>query len=84
MRLLACIVAAVVYVWQEQREYSFSQVHFAAFIFGVCVLSLSLFSVPRVARAASKRQNPWPAPCTSLAGALWKSMPSSLPAPNSL
>ncbi len=42
MRLLACLVAAIIYVWQEQREYSFSQVHFAAFIFGVGVLSLSL------------------------------------------
>ena len=42
MRLLACFVAAVVYVWQEQREFSFSQIHFAAFILGVGVLSLSL------------------------------------------
>jgi hypothetical protein len=24
MRLLACFVATVVYVWQEQREFSFS------------------------------------------------------------
>jgi hypothetical protein len=42
MRLLACIVAAVAYVWQEQREYSFPQYHFAAFILGVGVLSISL------------------------------------------
>ena len=42
MRLLACFVAAVVYVWQEQREFSFSQIQFAAFILGVGVLSLSL------------------------------------------
>jgi hypothetical protein len=42
MRLLACFVAAVVYVWQEQREFLFSQIHFAAFILGVGVLSLSL------------------------------------------
>jgi hypothetical protein len=42
MRLLACLVAAVVYVWQEQKEFSFSQIHFAAFILGVGVLSLSL------------------------------------------
>ncbi len=42
MRLLACFVAAVVYIWQEQREYSFPQIHFAAFILGVGVLSLSL------------------------------------------
>jgi hypothetical protein len=42
MRLLACLVAAVVYVWQEQMEFSFSQAHFAALILGVGVLSLSL------------------------------------------
>jgi len=42
MRLLACLVAAVVYVWQEQREYSFPQIHFAVFILGVGVLSASL------------------------------------------
>lgn len=42
MRLLACFVAAVVYVWQEQREFSFSQIHFAVFILGVGILSLSL------------------------------------------
>ena len=42
MRLLACFVAAVVYIWQEQTEFSFSQIHFAVFIVGVGVLSLSL------------------------------------------
>jgi hypothetical protein len=42
MRLLACLVAAVVYVWQEQREYSFHQMHFAVFILGVGVLSFAL------------------------------------------
>jgi hypothetical protein len=42
MRLLACFVAAVVYVWQEQREFSFPQIHLAAFILEVCVLSPSL------------------------------------------
>jgi hypothetical protein len=42
MRLLACLVAAVVYIWQEQREFSFPKVHFAAFILGVGVLSTSL------------------------------------------
>ena len=42
MRLLACFVAAVVYVWQEQMEFSFSPIHFAAFVLGVGVLSLSL------------------------------------------
>ena len=42
MRLLACFAAVVVYVWQEQREYSFPQIHFAAFIFGIGVWSASL------------------------------------------
>ena len=42
MRLLACLVAAVIYVWQEQREYSFYQVHFTVLILSVSVLSLSL------------------------------------------
>lgn len=42
MRLLACLVAAVIYIWQEQMQFSFSQVHFTALIFGVGVLSLSL------------------------------------------
>ena len=42
MRLLACFVAAVAYVWQEQKEFSFSQIHFAALILGIGVLSLSL------------------------------------------
>ena len=42
MRLLACFAAVVIYVWQEQREYSFPQIHFAAFIFGIGVWSASL------------------------------------------
>jgi peptidoglycan/LPS O-acetylase OafA/YrhL len=42
MRLLACFVAVVVCVWQEQREYSFPQIQFAVFIFGICVWSAIL------------------------------------------
>jgi hypothetical protein len=42
MRLLACFAAIVVCVWQEQREYSFSQIQFAVFIFGIGVWSASL------------------------------------------
>ena len=42
MRLLACFVATVVYVWQEQIEFSFSQFHFAVFVLGIGVLSLGL------------------------------------------
>jgi peptidoglycan/LPS O-acetylase OafA/YrhL len=42
MRLLACVVAAVVYVWQEQGEYEFPQFHLAAVILGIGVLSVIL------------------------------------------
>jgi surface polysaccharide O-acyltransferase-like enzyme len=42
MRLLVCTVAAVVYVWQEQREYSFPDLHFAVFVAGVCIMSAIL------------------------------------------
>ena len=42
MRLLACLVAAVVFVWQEQREFSFPAVHLAVVILGLVVLSISL------------------------------------------
>ena len=42
IRLLACFVAAVVYVWQEQREFSFPQIQFAVFILCTGVLSASL------------------------------------------
>ena len=82
MRLLACLVAAVVYVWQEQKEFSFPQIHLAVFILGVgscppaCVCSCA-------ARAASNRQRPSQAPCASSAGTRWKFTPSSLPAPSS-
>ena len=42
MRLLACAVAAVDYVWQEQREYLFPTFQFAAFILGIGALSVIL------------------------------------------
>jgi peptidoglycan/LPS O-acetylase OafA/YrhL len=42
MRLLAYSVAAAVYVWQEQQEYSFPQAHFAVLILGLAVMSVSL------------------------------------------
>ena len=42
MRVLACLVAAVVYIWQEQKEFSFPQIHLAVFILGVGILSLCL------------------------------------------
>jgi hypothetical protein len=42
MRLLACFVATLVYVWQEQKEFSFPHIHFAVLILGVAVLSVGL------------------------------------------
>ena len=42
MRLLACFIAAVVYVWQEQIAFSFSPVQFAAVCVNIGVLSLGL------------------------------------------
>jgi hypothetical protein len=46
-RLLASIIAAVIYVWQEHIVFSFSQIHLVVFIFGVGVLSLSLCAFRR-------------------------------------
>jgi hypothetical protein len=42
MRLVACFVAPVVYVWQEQKEFSFSLIQLAVFIVCISVLSLTL------------------------------------------
>ena len=42
MRLVACLLAAVVYVWQEQAEFSFPWVQFAIFVLGVGILSAGL------------------------------------------
>ena len=42
MRLLACLFAAVVFVWQEQKEFSFPAIHLAVFILVLGVLSISL------------------------------------------
>ena len=42
LRLLACLLAAVVYIWQEQEDYSFPAVHLAVVILGLGVLSISL------------------------------------------
>ncbi len=42
MSLLACFVAAVVYVWQEQREFPFSKIQMGVFILGLVILSLIL------------------------------------------
>jgi len=52
---LICILTAAVYVWQEQKEFSFSptQLKVAAIIVGILALSLTLFS-----RGASRIQPP--------------------------
>jgi hypothetical protein len=42
MRLVTCLVAALVFVWQEQEEFWFPAIHLAAFILGLGVLSISL------------------------------------------
>ena len=42
MRLLACVIAAVVYVWQEQKEFSFPAIHLAALVVGIGILCLWL------------------------------------------
>jgi uncharacterized membrane protein len=55
MRLLTCLLAAVVYIRQEQREYRFAAMYFAVFILGIGALSLALC---RFRRAASPIQPP--------------------------
>jgi peptidoglycan/LPS O-acetylase OafA/YrhL len=42
MRLLVCCVAAVVYIWQEQKEFMFSPIQLAVVILLVVVMSLGL------------------------------------------
>jgi hypothetical protein len=62
MRLLACLVAAVFYVWQEQMEFQFPEVNFTAFVLGIAILSLCLCLFTR---GPSRIQPPEP-----MAGAL--------------
>jgi peptidoglycan/LPS O-acetylase OafA/YrhL len=61
MALLACLVAALVYVWQEQLEYRFPQLHLAVFVVGICVLSASLYLFRR---GQSRIQPPEPIAAT--------------------
>jgi hypothetical protein len=42
MRLLACLIAAVGYIWQEQVEFSLPQIQFAVLIVGIVALSVGL------------------------------------------
>jgi hypothetical protein len=57
MCLLACLVAAIVHLWYEQRDYSFPQLQFAVFLIGSIVLSLTMLSFMR---GASRIQPPEP------------------------
>jgi hypothetical protein len=43
MRLLACLIAVFVYVWQEQSEFSFSRIQFATFIAGVAISCAGMY-----------------------------------------
>ena len=47
MRSLACLVAAAVYLWREQVEFSFPAVQFGVFAMGICVLSVALMCFRR-------------------------------------
>jgi hypothetical protein len=42
MRIVACVVAAVGYISQEQEEFSFPRIHFAVFMVGLAALSVCL------------------------------------------
>lgn len=47
MRLLACFIASLIYVWQEQLEFLFSDIQLVAVILGVGVLSRALYMFVR-------------------------------------
>jgi hypothetical protein len=47
MRLLAGFIAAVIYVWQEQKEFSFPHIHLAVFIVITGAVSISLCTFRR-------------------------------------
>ena len=55
MRVVACCIAAVVYLWQEQQEFAFSQIQ--CFVFAFCLAILS-FSLCLYARGPSLIQPP--------------------------
>jgi hypothetical protein len=42
MKIVACVVAAVVYISQEQEEFSFPPIHFTVFMVGLAALSVCL------------------------------------------
>jgi hypothetical protein len=47
MRLLMCFIAAVIYLWQEQKEFSFPQVQLAVFVVITGAVSIKLCSFRR-------------------------------------
>lgn len=47
LRLLSCLIAAVVYVWQEQLVFFFSQVQLTVVIIGVGMMPLGLYLFQR-------------------------------------
>jgi hypothetical protein len=57
MRVVACVIAAVIFVWQEQREYRFPPVPFTVFVVGLGILCLGLCLFHR---ATSPLQPPEP------------------------
>ena len=58
MRILACLIAAVGYIWQEQVEFSLPQIQFAVLIVGIVALSVGLCLFMR---GPSRIQPPEPA-----------------------
>jgi hypothetical protein len=57
MRLLVCCVAAMIYIWEEQKEFMFSPIQLATVILLVGVMSLGLYLF---VRGPSRIQPPEP------------------------
>ena len=57
MRLVACLIAAAFYIWQEQKDFTFPQIAFTVLFVEVVLLSLSLYLF---SRGPSKIQPPDP------------------------
>lgn len=47
LRLIACLIAASIHMWQEQLEFEFSAIHLASCIFGISVLCVILVNFRR-------------------------------------
>ena len=79
IRLAACVVAAPVYVWQEQKEFSFPPIPFTVVVLELVALSVACASFG-ADRAACNRRRARRRSCASSVGALCSSTPSSSPA----